>query len=220
MIIGVVLAGCGAQDGAEIHEAVITLLALDRAGAQVKIMAPDMDQFHVVNHYNGKTMESSRNILVEASRIARGNIVPVNTINVDEFDALIFPGGTGMAKNIFDYAMTGTDCTVIKDVEQLIREVLEAGKPIGAICIAPVMVAKILQNMGRSGIVTGGCNQEITKDINAMGIATKEVGAGGIVIDKKNKIVSTPAYVEADSIKETAEGIEKLVIKVLKMINE
>ena len=95
--IGVVLAGCGAQDGAEIHESVITLLALDRTGADVRIMAPDMDQFHVINHFNGETMEQPRNILVEASRIARGNIVPVGTVKGDELDALIFPGGTGIA---------------------------------------------------------------------------------------------------------------------------
>ena len=127
--VGVVLAGCGAQDGAEIHESVITLLALDRAGAEVQIMAPDMDQFHVINHFNGDTMEPARNILVESSRIARGNIVPAATVSGDQFDALIFPGGTGMAKNIFDYAMTGPECTVISDIERLVREIIEAGKP-------------------------------------------------------------------------------------------
>ena len=123
--IGVVLAGCGAQDGAEIHESVITLLELDRAGVEVIIMAPDMDQFHVINHLKGGTMDPARNILVEASRIARGKIVPVGTISGDQLDALIFPGGTGMAKNLFDYSMTGPDCTVIKDVERLVVEILD-----------------------------------------------------------------------------------------------
>ena len=216
--VGVVLAGCGAQDGAEIHESVITLLALDRAGAEVQIMAPDMDQFHVINHFNGDTMEPARNILVEASRIARGNIVPAATVSGDQFDALIFPGGTGMAKNIFDYAMTGPECTVISDIERLVREIIEAGKPLGAICIAPVMVAKVLQNMGREGKVTGGCDEQITADIQAMGIETEQASAGDIVVDEKNKIVSTPAYVEAKSIKEAAEGIEKLVAMVLQLI--
>ncbi|MEC9455907.1 MAG: isoprenoid biosynthesis protein ElbB, partial [Candidatus Neomarinimicrobiota bacterium] len=107
--IGVVLSGCGAQDGAEIHESVITLLALDRAGADVTIMAPDMDQFHVVNHLNGEVVEPARNILVEAARIARGDIVDVATVSGNDLDALIFPGGTGMAKNLFDYAMTGPE---------------------------------------------------------------------------------------------------------------
>ena len=216
--VGVVLAGCGAQDGAEIHESVITLLALDRAGAEVQIMAPDMDQFHVINHFNGDTMEPARNILVESSRIARGNIVSAATVSGDQFDALIFPGGTGMAKNIFDYAMTGPECTVISDVERLTREIIEAGKPMGAICIAPVMVAKVLQNMGRGGKVTGGCDEQIIADIQSMGIETEQADAGEIVVDEKNKIVSTPAYVEAKSIKEVAEGIEKLVVKVLQLI--
>ena len=216
--VGVVLSGCGAQDGAEIHESVITLLALDRAGAEVTIMAPDMNQFHVINHLNNEEIDTSRNILIESARIARGNIVDVANVTGDELDALIFPGGTGMAKNIFDYAMVGPDCTVIKDVQRLTMEIIESGKPLGAICIAPVMVAKVLQKMGRSGKVTGGCNEQITTDINSMGIETESVDAGEIVVDEKNKIVSTPAYVEAKSIKESAEGIEKLVTKVLEMI--
>ena len=123
-----------------------------------------------------------------------------------------------MAKNIFDYAMAGAECTIINDVQRLTMEILEAGKPLGAICIAPVMVAKILQKMGRNGKVTGGCNEDISNDIHTMGIETESVGPGDIVIDEKNKIVTTPAYVEAQSIKEAAEGIEKLVDKVLEMI--
>ena len=216
--VGVVLSGCGAQDGAEIHESVITLLALDRAGAEVTTMAPDMNQFHVINHLNNEEIDTSRNILIESARIARGNIVDVAIVTGDELDALIFPGGTGMAKNIFDYAMVGPDCTVIKDVQRLTMEIIEAGKPLGAICIAPVMVAKVLQKMGRSGKVTGGCNEQITTDINSMGIETESVDAGEIVVDKINKIVSTPAYVEAKSIKDAADGIEKLVTKVLEMV--
>jgi len=216
--VGVVLSGCGAQDGAEIHESVITLLALDRAGADVTIMAPDMNQFHVINHLNNEEIDTSRNILIESARIARGNIVDVANVTGDELDALIFPGGTGMAKNIFDYAMVGPDCTVIKDVQRLTMEIIEAGKPLGAICIAPVMVAKVLQKMGRSGKVTGGCSKQINADIHSMGIETESVGAEGIVVDEKNKIVSTPAYVEAKSIQEAAEGIEKLVTKVLEMV--
>ena len=216
--VGVVLSGCGAQDGAEIHESVITLLALDRAGADVKIMAPDMNQFHVINHLTDEEMDTSRNILIESARIARGNVVDVATVTGDELDALLFPGGTGMAKNIFDYTMAGAECTIINDVQRFTMEILEAGKPLGAICIAPVMVAKILQKMGRNGKVTGGCNEGISNDIQTMGIETESVGPGDIVIDEKNKIVTTPAYVEAQSIKEAAEGIEKLVDKVLEMI--
>ena len=217
--IGVVLSGSGHQDGSEIHEAVFTLLALSKTDVEVIIMAPDMDQFHVVNHLNGKEETSeSRNILVESARIARGNIVDVASVSGSQLDALIFPGGTGMAKNIFDYHMAGINCTVISDVQRLVVEILEAGKPLGAICIAPVMVAKILEYLGRTGTVTGGCNIEINNDIKAMGINTIEVGAEEIVIDEENKIVTTPAYVEAESMSEAFTGIEKLVNKVLEMI--
>ena len=217
--IGVVLSGCGHQDGSEIHEAVFTLQALDKSDVDVIIMAPDMDQFHVINHLNGEEeISESRNILVESARIARGKVVDVATISGQQLDALIFPGGTGMAKNIFDYSMAGINCTVIPDVQRLVVEVLEANKPLGAICIAPVMVAKILEYLGRTGTVTGGFNDNINNDIRAMGIDTIEVGAEDIVVDEENKIVTTPAYVEAKSMSEAFIGIEKLVNKVLELI--
>ena len=217
--IGVVLSGCGHKDGSEIHEAVFTLQALDKSDVDVIIMAPDMDQFHVINHLNGEEeISESRNILVESARIARGEVVDVATISGQQLDALIFPGGTGMAKNIFDYSMAGINCTVIPDVQRLIVEVLEANKPLGAICIAPVMVAKILEYLGRTGTVTGGFNDNINNDIKAMGINTIEVGAEDIVVDEENKIVTTPAYVEANSMREAFIGIEKLVNKVLELI--
>ena len=217
--VGVVLSGCGHQDGSEIHEAVFTLHALEKAEAEAIIMAPDMDQFHVINHLNGnEDLSESRNILVESARIARGKVVDVASVSGHQLDALIFPGGTGMAKNIFDYSMAGINCTVISDVQRLVVEILEADKPLGAICIAPVMVAKILEYLGRTGTVTGGFNVEINNDIKAMGINTIKVGAEEIVIDKENKIVTTPAYVEAKSMNESFTGIEKLVNKVLDMI--
>ena len=217
--VGVVLSGCGHQDGSEIHEAVFTLHVLEKAGAEAIIMAPDMDQFHVINHLNGnEDLTESRNILVESARIARGKLVEVESVSGHQLSALIFPGGTGMAKNIFDYSMAGINCTVISDVQRLVVEILEADKPLGAICIAPVMVAKVLEFLGRTGTVTGGFNVEINNDIKAMGINTIEVGAEEIVVDKENKIVTTPAYVEAKSMNEAFTGIEKLVNKVLDMI--
>ena len=213
-----VLAGCGAQDGSEIHESVVTLLSLDRIGAKVKIMAPEIDQFHVVDHLSNHKMDATRNILSEAARIARGDILPIRSINNNDLDALIFPGGTGMAKNIFDYSIKGPDFTILKDVESLTRYMIQKNKPIGAICIAPVMIAKILQNLDRIGKVTAGFNEKILTDIESMGMITEKVNAKEIVIDYENKIVSTPAYVEANSIKEVAEGIEKLVDAVLSMV--
>ena len=217
--VGVVLSGCGHQDGSEIHEAVFTLHALEKAGAEAIIMAPDMDQFHVINHLNGnEELSESRNILVESARIARGKVIDVASVSGHQLDALIFPGGTGMAKNIFDYSMAGINCTVISDVQRLVVEILEADKPLGAICIAPVMIAKVLEYLGRTGTVTGGFNVEINNDIKAMGINAVEVGAEEIVVDKENKIVTTPAYVDAKSMNESCTGIEKLVNKVLELI--
>lgn len=217
--VGVVLSGCGHQDGSEIHEAVFTLHALEKADAEAIIMAPDMDQFHVINHLNGnEELSESRNILVESARIARGKVIDVASVSGHQLDALIFPGGTGMAKNIFDYSMAGINCTVISDVQRLVVEILEADKPLGAICIAPVMIAKVLEYLGRTGTVTGGFNVEINNDIKAMGINTIEVGAEEIVVDKENKIVTTPAYVDAKSMNESCTGIEKLVNKVLELI--
>ena len=217
--VGVVLSGCGHQDGSVFDVAVFTLHALEKAEAEAIIMAPDMDQFHVINHLNGnEDLSESRNILVESARIARGKVVDVASVSGHQLDALIFPGGTGMAKNIFDYSMAGINCTVISDVQRLVVEILEADKPLGAICIAPVMVAKVLEFLGRTGTVTGGFNDEINNDIKAMGINTIEVGAEEIVIDKENKIVTTPAYVEAKSMNESFTGIEKLVNKVLDLI--
>ena len=216
--IGVVLSGCGHQDGSEIHEAVFTLHALDKLDVDVIIIAPDMDQFHVINHLNGEEVSESRNILVESARIARGEVVDVATISGQQLDALIFPGGTGMAKNIFDYSMAGINCTIIPDVQRLVVEILEANKPLGAICIAPVMVAKILEYLRRTGTVTGGFSDNINNDIKAMGINIIEVGAEDIVVDEENKIVTTPAYVEAKTMNEAFIGIEKLVNKVLELI--
>ena len=217
--VGVVLSGCGHQDGSEIHEAVFTLHALEKADAEAIIMVPDMDQFHVINHLNGnEELSESRNILVESARIARGKVIDVASVSGHQLDALIFPGGTGMAKNIFDYSMAGINCTVISDVQRLVVEILEADKPLGAICIAPVMIAKVLEYLGRTGTVTGGFNVEINNDIKAMGINAVEVGAEEIVVDKENKIVTTPAYVDAKSMNESFTGIEKLVNKVLELI--
>jgi len=135
--VGVVLSGCGVNDGSEIHEAVITMLELDKAGADMVLMAPNIDQLHVINHATGDEMDDSRNVLVESARIARGNIKDVAEITSDDLDALIFPGGFGVAKNLSDYAMAGAECSINPDVQRLSKEIHNDGKPIGVICIAP-----------------------------------------------------------------------------------
>jgi enhancing lycopene biosynthesis protein 2 len=217
--VGVVLSGCGVYDGAEIHESVITMLALDRAGVEMVLMAPNIDQLHVVNHLTGQEMEGeTRNVLVEAARIARGNIRDMAEISGEELDALIFPGGFGVAKNLCDYAMTGPDCVVNPEVARLAVEVHRAGKPIGVICIAPAMMAKILGEQGETVDLTIGYDEKTAQDINTMGGHHVACPVEEMVVDREKKIVSTPAYMEAKRISEAAEGIEKLVSEVLNLI--
>lgn len=219
--VGVVLSGCGVYDGAEIHESVITMLALDRAGAEKIMMAPDIDQLHVINHLNGEEMDGDgRNVLVESARIARGDIKSISEVTESELDALIFPGGFGVAKNLSDYAMAGTDCTVNPEVVRLTRAVHKAGKPIGIMCIAPTMMAKILNLDSISADLTIGSDEKTASDIQSMGSNHIVCPVQDVLVDKEKKIVSTPAYMEAKNMAEAADGIEKLVAEVLKMIDQ
>jgi|TARA_B100001079_G_scaffold42318_1_gene33529 enhancing lycopene biosynthesis protein 2 len=216
--VGLLLSGCGVNDGAEIHESVIAMLALDRAGVEMELMAPNIDQMHVINHYTGQEMDEYRNVLVEASRIARGNIKDMAEISGNDIDALIIPGGFGVAKNLCDYAMAGSECSINPDVYRLISELQLLNKPIGAICIAPVMMAKIFGEQGASANMTIGFDEATSKDIESMGSVHVECKVSDMVVDEDNNLVSTPAYMEAQSIKEAADGIEKLVKQVLSMI--
>lgn len=216
--VGVLLSGCGVNDGAEIHESVITMLALDRAGAEMVLMAPNIDQMHVVNHYTGQEMDEYRNVLVESSRIARGNIKDMAEISANDMDALIIPGGFGVAKNLCDYAMAGPDCSINPDVYRLISELKLLNKPIGAICIAPAMMAKILGELDESANMTIGSDETTSQDIEAMGSVHVECQVSEMVVDEEKNLVTTPAYMEAKTIKDAADGIEKLVKQVLSMI--
>ena len=213
--IGIVLSGCGVNDGSEIHETVITMLELDKAGAEMIVMAPNIDQLHVINHATGEEMDDSRNVLIESARISRGNIEDIAGITSKDLDALIFPGGFGVAKNLSDYVMAGMECSVNPDVLRLSREVHNDGKPIGVICIAPAIMAKILAGETE---LTIGFDEQTASDIDAMGAKHVLCPVDEIVVDKEKKVVSTPAYMEAKSIKEAASGIEKLVAEILKMI--
>ncbi len=214
--IGIVLSGCGVNDGSEIHEAVITMLELDKAGADMLLMAPNIDQLHVINHATGEEMDDSRNVLVESARISRGDIEDIAVVTSENVDALIFPGGFGVAKNLSDYAMAGVECSVNPDVLRLSREVHNEGKPIGAICIAPAIMATILSGETE---LTVGFDEQTASDIDAMGAKHVLCPVDETVVDKEKKVVSTPAYMEAQSIKEAALGIEKLVAEILNMIN-
>ncbi len=212
--VAVILSGCGVYDGAEIHESVITLLRLDQRGAQVQCFAPNMAQLHVVDHYSGDEMNETRNVLVESARIARGNIKDVKALHVGDFDALIMPGGFGAAKNLSDFAISGANCTVQPDVLSAAQAFVKAGKPVGLMCIAPALAAKIF---GAGVICTIGNDRETAATLVQMGVEHHECAVSDIVEDAERKLVSTPAYMVAQSISEAASGINKLVDRVLEL---
>ncbi|WLI12844.1 MULTISPECIES: isoprenoid biosynthesis glyoxalase ElbB [Pseudomonas] len=215
--IAVILSGCGVYDGAEIHESVITLLRLDQRGAQVQCFAPNIAQLHVINHLTGEEMPESRNVLVESARIARGNIKDIREASVEDFDALIVPGGFGSAKNLSNFAVEGAGCSVQPDVLALTEAFAEAGKPVGLICISPALAAKIY---GPGVTCTIGNDADTAAAMNKMGATHAECAVTDIVEDKARKLVSTPAYMLAQSISEAASGINKLVDRVLELTHE
>jgi enhancing lycopene biosynthesis protein 2 len=214
--IGVVLSGCGVRDGSEIHEAVLTLLAIDRNGAEAVCMAPDID-FPEVNHLAMQETGAKRNVLVESARIARGTIRNIRDVKAAELDAVIFPGGFGAAKNLCDFAARGADATVQPDVARLVRDMAKAKKPIGAICIAPALIAAILGKEYAPSLTIGN-DAGTAAAINQTGSKHVECPVSEFVVDRENKVVSTPAYMLATRISETAEGIEKAVKAVLDLI--
>ena len=215
--IGVLLSGCGVYDGSEIHEAVITLLAIDRVGAEAVCMAPDMGQVQVVNHFSGQTEErEGRNVLVEAARIARGKIVDIATVQIHEIDALVLPGGYGAAKNLSDFATKGAACSVHPEVVRLVRAMVDAGKPVAGICIAPAVLARILGD--RRPRLTIGNDADTAAALAVMGCEHVNCGAEEVVVDEKNKLVSTPAYMLAAGIAEAAVGIDKAIQTLLALI--
>lgn len=214
--IGVVLSGCGVYDGSEIQEAVIILLAIDRHGCKAVCMAPDVD-LSVINHLTGMETGEKRNVLVESARIARGNIRDIKDVKATELDAIIFPGGFGAAKNLCDFAMKGSAASVNPDAARLLKEMAAAGKPIGAVCIAPAFIAAVL---GRdySPTLTVGNDAATADEIDKTGAKHLECRVTDFVVDRKNKLVSSPAYMLAERISEAAEGIDKCVREVIKMI--
>ena len=217
--IGVGLSGCGVYDGAEIHESTLTLLAIDRAGAEAVCMAPDMDQMHVVNHLTGEADDKQkRNVLVESARIARGNIKNISNVKADDIDGLIFPGGFGAAKNLCDFAVNGENCKAHPEVVRLIREFAAKKKPRAACCIAPAMVAKVFEGQSAHPTLTIGNDEDVGRKIEMMGSKHQDCAVDDIVYDEANNIVSTPAYMMGQSISEVANGIEKAVKKLISLL--
>lgn len=214
--IGVVLSGCGVRDGSEIHEAVFTLLAIDRHGGEAVCMAPDAD-FPETNHLTMQETGAKRNALVESARIARGNIRDIKDVTAADLDAVVFPGGFGAAKNLCDFAMKGAAASAHPEVARLLKEMLQAGKPIGAICIAPALIATVLGKEA-TPTLTIGADADTAAEIGKTGAKHQDCPVTEFVVDRKNKIVSTPAYMLATRISEVNDGIDKCVREVIGMI--
>jgi enhancing lycopene biosynthesis protein 2 len=212
--VGVILSGCGHRDGTEIREAVLTLLALDRAGAEAVCFAPDIAQNRVVDHLRGKVVPGeTRNVLVEAARIARGKIADLKTAKAKDLDALILPGGFGAALNLSSFAERGADATVLPDVAALLKAMHAAKKPIGAICIAPAVVAKALG--AAHPRLTVGDDAGTAAALAACGAVHEVCPVEKFVVDREQRIVTTPAYMYDAPLRGVAEGIERCVHEVL-----
>lgn len=219
MKVAVILSGCGLMDGSEIHEATCTLLNLDKQGIAYQCFAPNQEQTKVVNHFTHQIMDGEkRNVLVEAARIARGNIKDLRDFNTIDFDAVIFPGGSGAIVNLSDFGTKGATCRINSDVARIITDCYESKMPIGAICIAPVLLACILGKYGVTLTVGSAC--AAANAIEQTGAKHKICAADDIVIDSDNLIVTTPAYMLAKSIKEVDSGIAKLVSEIARLGSE
>lgn len=213
--IGVVLSGCGVMDGTEIHEAVLTFLAIDRAGAEAVCLAPDME-CEAVNHLTNQPMGQRRNVLVESARIARGRVQDIAKVGVEEVDAVILPGGYGAAKNLSTFAGDGARCTVQPDVERFLKAAHAAGKPIGAICIAPAVIARLFGS--EHPMVTIGNDAGTAQALEAMGAKHQRASCAEVVVDGERLIVTTPAYMLAGWTGEAWPGIERLVNEVVALV--
>jgi enhancing lycopene biosynthesis protein 2 len=210
----VILAGCGNKDGAEIHESVLTLLSIDRAGHHYQCFAPDVLQGRVLNFLTNQEMPEKRNVLLESARIARSKIKPLSDLRAEDFDILVMPGGSGVAYNLCTFAVDGDRMTVLPQVESSVKAMHRAGKPIGALCISPVIIAKVLGKV----TVTFGKDEKINAIFQGSGAKTVNSDARGIVVDQDNKIVTTPCYMLDARVSEISEGIEKLIQQLIKMV--
>lgn len=221
--IAVLLSGCGVYDGAEIHEATLTLLAIDQAGAEWFCIAPNVNQHHVVNHLNGTEMNETRNVLVEAARIARGNIKDLKDVTPADFDGLAIPGGFGAAKNLTKWAFSGPEGDIEQDVRRIINETLHANKPIAALCMGPTVIAKALEGTGiKSRLTVGTTAAPSPYDIKAVsggmevaGAVAEMVTVDNVAVDAANKIVTSPCYMMEASIGQINEGVQKAVKQLL-----
>lgn len=212
--VAVILSGSGVFDGAEIHESVLSLHAIEKQGASWHCFAPNIDQLHVINHKTGEEMDETRNVLVEAARIARGKIEDVAKLNVDDYDALLLPGGFGAAKNLTDFAVKGAECSINTHVASACRAFAQARKPAGYLCIAPTIIPLIYDQGVKATI---GNDAATAAAFNTLGGLHVESQVDQVVFDEQHLVLSTPAYMLAENISDAAIGIEALVEKLVSL---
>ncbi|BDS09378.1 isoprenoid biosynthesis glyoxalase ElbB [Aureispira anguillae] len=227
MKIGVLLAGSGVYDGSEIQEAVFTLLAIAECGATAICIAPNEEQYHVVNHLTGEEMPEKRNVLIESARIARGNVSDLATATTDDFDALVIPGGFGAAKNLNQWAISGPEGAINADVKRLILAMVKAKKPIAGLCMGPTVIAKALEGEDINASLTVGSTEEaspydiqgISEGMNNIGAMTAMATVEEVIVDHTNRIVTAPCYMMDASIQEVRENIAMAIIELINLAN-
>lgn len=228
MKIGVLLAGSGVYDGSEIQEAVFTLLAIDECGAEAVCIAPNEDQFHVINHLTGEELPEKRNVLIESARIARGAVGDLAEATIDDFDALVVPGGFGAAKNLNQWAISGPEGSINADVKRLILNMVKAGKPVAGLCMGPTVIAKALEGEDINASLTVGSTEAaspydiegISKGLNDTGAMATMATIEEVIVDHTNKIVTAPCYMMEASIKEVRENIAMAIIELINLTQE
>lgn len=225
MKIGVILSGCGVYDGSEIQEAVFTLLAIDENGAEAVCYAPDIEQHHVINHTNGEEMNEKRNVLIESARIARGNIGKLSELTSKDIDALVIPGGFGAAKNLTKWAFSGPDGEILHDVKRIILEMVNDGKPVAGLCMGPTVIAKALENSGKTASLTVGTTEAPSPyEIDAISAGMEKVGAIAamktveeVEVDQNNRIVTAPCYMMEASVSQIRNNIKMAIEKLIEL---
>ena len=210
----IVLSGCGVFDGAEIHEATLSMLSISRQGGAYQAFAPNIQQHHVINHLTGEKMDESRNVLVESARIARGKIMELKEFKAEEFDGLLFPGGFGAAKNLSSWAFDGADASILPELEKAIKGMVEQNKPIGALCISPVILAKVLGAVR----LTIGDDKGTVQAIESAGATHVQTTHGEVVVDSKFKVVTTPCYMLDANIAQIADGASNVVKAMMELM--
>jgi enhancing lycopene biosynthesis protein 2 len=221
--VGVVLSGCGSEDGSEVREAVLTLLSLERGGAEPVCLAPDRTQTRVMDHLTGKPEAgaSPRRVLSEAARIARGRIRDLASVRENELDALIFPGGSGVSTILSNYADKGVVCEVHPEVDRLLRAMLARRRPMGFICLAPILAARVLGPAAGVRVTLGPRGSEPAKHAAVMGADVRPCPVRDILVDEKTRVVTTPAYMVDDArLNDVAVGIDKTVRAILSLARD